>query len=273
MLSTAAGQAHPSPGVAVVTVRNVDFDDADSISPSITQIAQQRIMAGGFPQSELVSQSTARLRQVLYSYGYMEAVIDPPSVQAAEGRGGVVLKFHIEPGTRYYISGLAVGGTKVLAAQQIRDLIPFHPGDPVDQDKLDRALHDIRRLYACSGYLDADPQLLESYHRATRTLFFTVQMHEGEQSNIASVKVLGLDAAVVDELITLPELQPNSAFSECRIREAIHSLWPSGDPSSKPSFGIRAVRELAPQKINVVIDFSPSHSTREELQAQTSLHQ
>ena len=273
VLSSAHGQTRPSAGSAFVTVRSVDFDGTDSIPLSVTQIAQQRILAAAFTQSELVSQSTGWLRKVLYSYGYMEAVVDPPSVKPAEGRGGVVLRFHVEPGERYYISGLAVGGTKALAAQEIRDLIPFHPGDPVDGEKLDLALREIRRLYACSGYLDADPQLSENYHRATRTLFFTVQMHEGDQYNIASVKVLGLDAALADKLITLPDLQPNSAFSECRIREAIHSLWPAGGSSSEPSFGIRAERQLTPQKIDVVIDFSVGQTTQEELHAQSSLQQ
>jgi hypothetical protein len=69
-----------------------------------------------------------------------------------------------------------VGGKQAIAAQQVRDLILFHPNDPDDGDKLGLALGDIRHLYACSGCLDANPVLYLSSHRATQTVFFMVRI-------------------------------------------------------------------------------------------------
>lgn len=89
MLSSAHGQTRPSAGSAFVTVRSVDFDGIDSIPPSVIQIAQQRILASEFPQRDLVSQSTGRLRKVLYSYGYMEASLT--SQACSRPRGAAVL--------------------------------------------------------------------------------------------------------------------------------------------------------------------------------------
>jgi outer membrane protein assembly factor BamA len=276
-LPPATAQIRPSPGGAQVSVRSVMFEGADSVPTPISSIAQERVVRGRFQQSELVSLSAARVRQVLYAFGYMEAVVEPPRVKRVESNGlqqgtAVELVFRLEPGARYYVSGIAVGGTQAIAAQQVRDLIPFRPGDPDDEDKLQLALGDIRRLYACSGYLAANPVLYANFHRATQTVFFTVQMREGEQSNISGVKVLGLDRGLVDKLITLPELQPNSVFSSCRIREAVSSLWPPGPTSSNLSFAIKAVRQREIRKVDVVIDFSSAQAARDELLEQTPLY-
>jgi outer membrane protein assembly factor BamA len=276
-LPDAAAQIRPSSGGTLVSVRSVMFEGADSIPTSITSIAQERVMRGRFQKSELVSTSTARVRQVLYAYGYMEAVVEPPSVKrvgssSLQGGTAFELVFHLQPGPRYYISGIAVGGTQAIAPQQVRDLIPFHPGDPDDEDKLRLALGDIRHLYACSGYLDADPVLYVSFHRATQTVFFRVQMQEGEQSNILGVRVLGLDRGLIEKLITLPELQPNSVFSSCRIREAISTVWPSGTISSNLSFAIKADRQREIRKVDVVIDFSPARAAGDVLLEQTPLY-
>jgi outer membrane protein assembly factor BamA len=276
-LSDAKAQIRPSPRSTFVSVHSVTFEGADSIPASITSIARERILRSRFQESELVSASAARARQVLYAYGYLEALVEPPNVKRVESNSGlhsttaVELVFRLEPGARYYVSGIAVGGTQAIAAQQVRDLIPFHPGDPDDQDKLDLALIDIRHLYACSGYLDANPDLLINSHRATQTEFFTVMMREGEQSIISRATVLGLDGGLVEKMITLPELQPNSVFSSCRIREAISSLWPSGTTSSNSPFAIKAVRQRGIRKVDVVINFSPIQAAGDEILEQTSM--
>ena len=112
--------------------------------------------------------------------------------------------------------------------------------------------------------------LPDLWHRETRTVFFTVMMREGEQSTISSVRVLGLGDGLVQKLVTLPELQPSSVFSSCRIREAVNSLWPSGTTSSNLSFAIQAVREREIRKVNVVIDFSPVRSVGDGLHELTN---
>jgi hypothetical protein len=84
--------------------------------------------------------------------------------------------------------------------QQVRHFIPIHPIDPVGDYKLERVLDDIRHLYACSGFLDTNPLVSDNYHRATRTVFFTVRKHEGEGSTISTVKVVGMEQGLVDKI-------------------------------------------------------------------------
>jgi len=262
-LTNANAQSDSPLQPSFVTVRSLQLDSADSLPEAIANVVRERVVGSRLSKAELGTHSTGRLRQVLYSYGYMEAVVDPPGVKPA-GDNLVDLIFHVEPGTRYYISGLAIGGVEAFSPQQIRDLIPIHPGDPVDGYKLKRALNDIRHLYACSGFLDANPLVSDNYHRATRTLFFTVRMHAGEVSTIASVKVVGLEQGLVDKIITLPELQPNGVFSSCRIREAIRALWLHGDSSPELSFAVRADVDT-PQRVHVQIDFSAGHVPHDEV--------
>ena len=260
--STALAQLESPPKALSVTVRRVQLDGADSIPEAVANVIRERIMGNRFSKATLEVHSAGRVRQALYSYGFMEATVDPPTVNQADN-DLVDLIFHIEPGTRYSISGLALGGVEAFSPQQVRDLIPIHPGDPVDAEKLKRALGDIRHLYACAGFLDADPEVSENYHRATRTLFYNVRMHEGEVSTITGVKVVGLDGGLVDKVITLPELQPKSVFSNCRIREAISALWPRTDSSSPLSFAVQA--KQYERRVDVLIDFSAGHAPRDEI--------
>jgi outer membrane protein assembly factor BamA len=267
-LSDAKPQDAP-PGQAVrVSVSSVTLEGADSIPESIASEAQQRVMARPFQESKLEADSVARVKRVLDSFGYLEAEVEPPSVKRlATIVGGrnpvetVELTIHVVPGPKYSVSGIAVGGTKAIPAQQVRDLIPFHPNDSIDDEKLHKALDEIRYLYTCSGYLQADPQLYINTHRATQTAFYTVMMKEGEPSTIATVKVLGADRLLADKLVTLPELQPGAVFSSCRIREAINAVLPSEMSSSMSAPDIRAAWPGKATKVNVEIDFSrtPGH--------------
>ena len=259
-----AGATHSAPRPHLVRVRNVQLDGADSIPESITNVIRERISGARFRKDKLSTSSFGRLRQVLFGYGYMEAVVEKPIVTQVD-KDLVDLAFHVEPGTRYYYSGLAINGVTAFPPQQVRDLIPIHPNDPVDYDKLKAGLDGIRQLYACSGFLDANPVVEENYHRATHTLFFTVTMKEGEVSTISGVKVVGLESALVDKVITLPELQPKSVFSSCNIREAIRAFWPAKDSSSESSFLVRDETE-APHRVRVVIDFSPNRTISDKVE-------
>jgi outer membrane protein assembly factor BamA len=264
-LPDAKSQDNPPNTNVRISVSSVTLEGTDSIPEFITSEAQQRVMAQAFEKSALAADSTARIQQVFDSYGYLEVVVDPPSVRelATINTGGhfarvVELTFHVVPGPKYSVSGIAVGGTKAIPAQQVRDLIPFHPNDSIDSGKLERALGQIRRVYACSGYLQADPQLYINTHRATQTAFYTIMMKEGEQSTIATVKVLGADRWLVEKLITLPELQPGAVFSSCRIRDAIstNAVLPSQTSSSEVPLDIRFTWAQVANEVDVEIDFS-----------------
>jgi len=256
---TALSQSDSSPKPISLTVRSVQLDTRDSIPEPATNMIQRQLVGIRFPKATLDMRSAGRVRQALYTYGFMEATVDPPMVKQADN-DLVDLTFHIESGTRYYVSGLALGGVEAFSPQQVRDLIPIHPGDPVDADKLQRALGDIRHLYGCAGFLDVKPEVSENYHRATRTLFYNMRMHEGEVSTIASLKVIGLDRGWVDKVITLPELQPKSVFSSCRIREAISALSLQKDSSSPLSFAVQGDR--SGNRVSVLIDFSVGHAPK-----------
>src|SRR5947209_20215828 len=70
----------PSQSVRI-SVSGVTLEGADSIPESITSRAKQKVTADPFEELALGPDSTARVRQVLYSYGYLESVVDSPSVK------------------------------------------------------------------------------------------------------------------------------------------------------------------------------------------------
>jgi len=106
VLTNASAQSDSSLQPRFVAVRSLRLDGTDSIPESIANVIRERIVGSRFSKAELATDSAGRLRQVLYSYGYMEAAVDPPSVKQAHDNR-VDLIFYVELGTRYYISGLA----------------------------------------------------------------------------------------------------------------------------------------------------------------------
>ena len=207
---------------------SVKLEGVDTVPQPVLRSAEDAVEQTVFRSSELSERTRAIVRRILVRAGYRDATVEAPTTAPASGAAGdagvksVDLTVRINAGDQYHISGVAIAGTQAVTPQEVRDLIPFHPGDVDDIGKMLKALAEIRKLYACNGYIKAIPVPLVDIHHATRTTYLTVEMREGRRYAISSVNLAGFDDGTTEEkLLTAPGLQTGETFSSCRIKASV----------------------------------------------------
>lgn len=211
----------------LVKVVSVNVEGAEMVPEKWLQWIRNMLLQHQFPAASLEEEATKAIRVTLIRGGYVDTAVEKLTVTTVGDVAGsravreVAVTARVNPGELYHMSGVAVEGVEAatVTPQEVRDLIPFHPGDAVDTWKMLEGLAQIRKLYACRGYIKADPVPIVSFHRETRTEFLTVQMREGKEYEISSVRLEGFPDGVGDRLLTAPGLQAGDKFSSCKIRD------------------------------------------------------
>jgi len=210
-----------------VKVVSVKLEGVDTVPQPVLRSAEDAVEQTAFRSSELSERTRAIVRRILVRAGYRDATVEAPTTAPASGAPGntgvksVDLTVRVNAGDQYHISGVAIAGTQAVTPQEVRDLIPFHPGDVDDIGKMPKALAEIRKLYACNGYIKAVPVPLVDIHHATRTTYLTVEMREGRRYAISSVNLAGFDDGTTEKSLTAPGLQTGETFSSCRIKASV----------------------------------------------------
>jgi len=213
----------PEPGQYVKVV-SVKLEGVDTVPQPVLGSAADAVERTVFRSSELSERTRAIVKRILVWAGYRDATVEAPTIAPAAGAArdanlkAVNLTVRVDAGDQYHISGVAIAGTQAVTPQEVRDLIPFHPGDVDDIGKMFRALAEIRKLYACNGYIKAIPVPLVDIHHATRTSYLTVEMKEGKRYAISGVNFAGFGDGTTEKLLTAPGLQNGETFSSCRIK-------------------------------------------------------
>jgi outer membrane protein assembly factor BamA len=210
-----------------VKVVSVKLEGVDTLPQPVLKSAEDAVERTVFRLSEVSERTRAIVKRTLVWAGYRDATVEAPRIAPAAGAArdanvkSVNLTVRADAGDQYHISGVAIAGTQAVTPQEVRDLIPLHPGDVDDIGKMLRALAEIRKLYACNGYIKAVPVPLVDIHHATRTSYLTVEMREGRRYAISSVNLAGFDDGTTEKLLTAPGLQTGEAFSSCRIKASV----------------------------------------------------
>lgn len=209
-----------------VSVHSVKFEGVDTVPQLVLTSAEDALERKVFRSRELPERTRAVVQRIMIWAGYRDATVEAPMIATAANPGNASVKavdltVRVNPGDQYHISGVAIAGTEGVSPQEVRDLIPFHPGDVDDIEKMLKALAEIRKLYACSGYIKADPVPLVDIHRATRTAYLTVQVREGRRYTISAVGLTGFDNGTSEKLLTAPGLQTGDRFSSCTIKASV----------------------------------------------------
>jgi outer membrane protein assembly factor BamA len=215
---------------ALVKVVSVKLEGADLVPEKLARQTENNLLFNRFPAANFEEQAREMIRVTLIRGGYRETTVEKLTVSAVGAATGpvreVAVAARVSPGEQYHISGVAIEGVEAetVTPQEVRDLIPFHPGDAVDTYKMLAGLAEIRKLYACRGYLKAEPVPIVDGHRATRTEYLTIDMREGKEYEVSSVKLEGFSDGTADRLLTAPGLQTGEKFSLCKIRDSEKEL-------------------------------------------------
>ncbi len=215
-------------GVLVVLVEerpaisSVDFTgtkefEKDMLVKALSEIgvAQTRIF-----DKASVDRAEQELKRQYLSHGLYGVKITTTVTPIERNR--VTVMFNIDEGEVAKIKGINIIGNKAFSDKQLRQLLELRPSgwftwyskaDQYSKQKLTGDLETIKSWYLNHGYLEANVESTQvSITPDKRDIYLTLNITEGEQYTVSSVKLEGEMFGREEELKELIVLQPGKTY-------------------------------------------------------------
>lgn len=215
-------------GVLVVLVEerpaisSVDFTgtkefEKDMLVKALSEIgvAQTRIF-----DKASVDRAEQELKRQYLSHGLYGVKITTTVTPIERNR--VTIMFNVDEGEVAKIKGINIVGNKAFSDKQLRQLLELRPSgwftwyskaDQYSKQKLTGDLETIKSWYLNHGYLEANVESTQvSITPDKRDIYLTLNITEGEQYTVSSVKLEGEMFGREEELKQLIMLQPGKTY-------------------------------------------------------------
>jgi Surface antigen variable number repeat len=185
----------------------------------------------------------------------MTSTVEQLSHDPTSEHFGIVL--HVNSGRIFHLGELGLTNycsdePTAIPIDELRALIPMHRGDIFDTSKLRDGFDALKKRYAKSGYIDATTEPEFDIDQDAGVINLTLRFDEEKQFTIASVKVLGLDSSLQQELRSVAPV--GEPFNYERIVEFLDSnksrLPEGGGPDN-----LDVARDQAHGKAYLTFDF------------------
>jgi len=215
-------------GVLVVLVEerpaisSVDFTgtkefEKDMLVKALSEIgvAQTRIF-----DKASVDRAEQELKRQYLSHGLYGVKITTTVTPIERNR--VTIMFNVDEGDVAKIKGINIVGNKAFSDKQLRQLLELRPSgwftwyskaDQYSKQKLTGDLETIKSWYLNHGYLEANVESTQvSITPDKRDIYLTLNITEGEQYTVSSVKLEGEMFGREEELKDLIVLEPGKTY-------------------------------------------------------------
>jgi outer membrane protein insertion porin family len=195
------------------------------------------------------------INKPLHAQGYFMASteVTPYLVKAEPDQRSYIVSFTIENGPQYRVRTLQVVNATVFEPDELREQIPLEPGEIHNPDKIWDGIKSIERLYISKGYIDTTAGINTSVDHSKRLVDVFVEVREGKQYRVGTVKILGLGSKAQNLLRSV--LEPGQIFDSHSLSaflEANRELLPV-DVSAAKDITIRSNSEDG--TVEILLDF------------------
>ena len=195
------------------------------------------------------------INKALHTQGYFRASteVTPYLVKAESEQRSYIVIFTIEDGPQYRIGEMQVRDATVFAPTELREQIPLKPGEVFDEAKVWQGIKSITRLYGAKGYIDMTAGLTAGIDESRGLINASVELREGTQYRVGTVKILGLGRNSENRLKSLWE--PGQVFDSQSLENFVKenkSLLPI-DASAQNDITVR--RDSDDGTVEITLDF------------------
>jgi outer membrane protein insertion porin family len=191
----------------------------------------------GLSESRIFDRSLAEraeqeLKRQYLSQGYYAARITTTVTPLERNRVG--LTFAVEEGDIAKIRQINIVGAKAFKEKDLLKLFTLTtPGwltwytknDQYSKQKLSGDLEALRSHYLDRGYIEFNIESTQvSITPDKQDIYITINVSEGEQYSVSSVKLAGELLLPEDELLKLVSIKPNSLFSREKVTETTKAI-------------------------------------------------
>ncbi|MFV0481713.1 MAG: outer membrane protein assembly factor BamA [Campylobacteraceae bacterium] len=172
-----------------------------------------------------LSTDSARIRDVYYKYGYLDAVVSTPFLRAYFDTYDAKLDYQVTEGSRYRVSDIVVEiPDGYLDVDKIKKQMVLQKGDVFDVTKLRRDSKLIEDTLANQGYayVSVYPDVKKDADEHTTDLIYIV--NPGDKVYIRDVRILG-NSVTLDRIIRRDiYLTPGDLYSRSEVTESTNAL-------------------------------------------------
>jgi len=185
----------------------------------------------------------------------MTSTVEELSHDPTSEHYGIVL--HVNAGRIFHageirLTNLCSDEPTAFPIEELRALLPMRHGDIFDTSKLRDGFDALKKRYAKSGYIDATILPEFDIDEDAGVVNLTLEFDEEKQFTIASVKVLGLDSSLQQELTSVaPVGEPFNYERIVEFLDANKSRLPDGAGPDN----LDVARDRARAKAYLTFDF------------------
>lgn len=177
-------------------------------------------------QPYLQAEMVAGLSRVLEKYredGFVFASIEPEVITIPPDQ--VQIRLHIHERTRVRTGEITIEGNHLLSTTDLLHALGLRKGAPFSHVVFESGIHKILTLYSERGYPKAEIEPI-NFHLSEEqgTVDLRLQIREGNQVQIGSVKLTGLQKTKPEIVLRELPVQAGDIFDQRKIDQSFHRL-------------------------------------------------
>ena len=218
----------------------------------------------GSVDEELLDEGKRNLQDRLERDGYFDAKVSYVTANQevqAKGRGGKeaeeVITYTVEKGERHKLTEIEITGNKYFDTQLLDSRLQIYEAAFGSRGRFSRRLvesdrQSMENLYRANGFEGAtvDAQIVDNYKGATGNLLVRFQVHEGEQTRVASLKIEGNHAFSDDDILGVVASSPGQPYSDFNVSTDRANILALYYNEGFPEAEIQATLERVPSPEN-----------------------
>ena len=130
----------------------------------------------------------------------------------------ISLSVHVEEGFQYKLQAITFKHNKLFYSKILRSLFPIESGEVVERQKIAKGLENLKQGYANHGFLNYTPIPTPSFDDTNRLMSWEIDIDEGMRFFVRDVKVLGLDEATTQRILSTLLLKRGDVYNESLLK-------------------------------------------------------
>ncbi len=166
---------------------------------------------------EVISEAIDRMLFLYHAAGYASAQIAP----VINSNDSVVnITFFIFEGEKYRIKNIQFAGAQ-LPHKKLEELMELRKGGVYNPDTLEKDRDSLKEIYGALGYLETEVKEFDvKIDEKDKTAEITVNIHEGERTEINDVDIAGVAPEMKEILMGIAGLKKGAPYNEVDISDA-----------------------------------------------------
>jgi outer membrane protein insertion porin family len=205
-----------------IKIRRIAFKGNVGLSASeLQRIARSLQKTTWDDGSDWLQEIQGRLADAWRRQGYFQQKVRVEERELAHNDQAIDagLIVHVDAGRQYRLEEIHFLNGKQFPEEQMRQAFPIRGGDVFDTHKIQRGLEHLRKLYGDKGFINFTAAPDTQIDQKLRRISLNIDIEEGKQFRISSVKVVGLDSNLASRLLEQSKLRTGEIFSSSNLEE------------------------------------------------------